>query len=107
MHSIFQKNDLYEEILLKSGRSKIQDKSRPTVTHMLYQVSIMSKLHGLYKEIPCVENPVFVEKMRILVAKVNSFFHSVLVIEPIHPCTTSSPHMYRFKGDSNPNDKYV
>lgn len=32
-----KKNDLYEEILLKSGRSHCQDKSQPTVTHMLYK----------------------------------------------------------------------
>lgn len=32
-----KKNDLYQEILLKSGRSCVHDKSQPTVTHMLYK----------------------------------------------------------------------
>lgn len=32
-----KKNDIYQEILLKSGRSRVQEKCHPTVTHMMYK----------------------------------------------------------------------
>lgn len=35
--SNIRKNDIYEEVLLKSGRSSAFDKSHPTVLHMLYK----------------------------------------------------------------------
>jgi len=36
---IFQENDIYEEILLKSGRSNAFDKTHRTIPHMLCKVN--------------------------------------------------------------------
>ncbi|XP_052230443.1 DDB1- and CUL4-associated factor 11-like isoform X2 [Dreissena polymorpha] len=44
--SRIKNNDIYEEIMLRSGRSSALDKSHSTVTHMIYKRQIGMKNHG-------------------------------------------------------------